>query len=253
MSPNKLITRSRAVGGKKRHRLSKNQSPTSTPTEIAKTTSDSSVAVADTQKSRARITITKPRLAINSAQSYTGLSQVGNTLKFPPFDPNTYFSTDLFKDSSPLKRTTEEEADTRVQSIEEKRQTVRIATANIQLNQDIVKAGNEYLKLEGLAIDYATTGIKNETKFVNYQIAGINQEIALNQLDEAKERLAQGFTLAEMQSIILGMSQEWEARESLKLSQISRLKIESTKAKKALNPQIRQLSQNFRQELEELN
>lgn len=254
MPPAKIINRSRPVGGKKRGRPPKNQPPASTSTEVTPKVSDSSVAVADTPSSETPTSTAKPALTTNTAQSFTGLSQVNNTLTFPKFDPNQYFATDLFKDTSKLERTTKETADELVQSIEEKRQTVRVATANIQLNQDIVKAGNEYLKLEGLAIDYATTGVNNETKFVNYQVAGVNKEIALNKFDQATERLTQGqLTLAGMQSITPLISQEWEARKSLKLSQISSLKIEATKAKEALEPKMMQLSQNFRQELEELN
>jgi hypothetical protein len=257
MAPRKLINRSRPVGGKKRGRPPKNAKP-ATPLEIADTPSEGSVAVADTPTPGTPTSPTaptaRPALATNTAQSFTGLSQVNNTLTFPKFDPNSYFAPDLFTDSSSLTRTTKEAADEMVQSIEEKRQTVRVATANIQLNQDVVRAGNEYLKLEGLAIDYATTGVNNETKFVNYQVAGVNKEIALNKFDQASERLTQGqLTLAGMQSVTPLISQEWEARKSLKLSQISSLKIEATKAKEALEPKMMQLSQNFRQELEELN
>jgi hypothetical protein len=253
MPPKKVINKSRPVGGVKRGRPPKNANPV-TPLEIADTPSNGSLAVADTPSSGTSTGTAKPALATTTAQSFTGLSQVNNTLTFPKFDPNSYFASDLFTDSSPLTRTTKEQADEMVQSIEEKRQTVRVATANIQLNQDVVRAGNEYLKLEGLAIDYATTGVNNETKFVNYQVAGVNKEIALNKLDQAAERLTQGqLTLAGMQSITPLISQEWEARKSLKLSQISSLKIEATKAKEALEPKMMQLSQNFRQELEELN
>jgi hypothetical protein len=257
MAPRKLINRSRPVGGKKRGRPPKNAKPP-TPVEVVDTPSNSSVAVADTPTPGTPTSPTtptgRPALATNTAQSFTGLSQVNNTLTFPKFDPNSYFAADLFTDSSPLNRTTKEQADEMVQSIEEKRQTVRVATANIQLNQDVVRAGNEYLKLEGLAIDYATTGVNNETKFVNYQVAGVNKEIALNKFDQASERLTQGqLTLVGMQSVTPLISQEWEARKSLKLSQISSLKIEATKAKEALEPKMMQLSQNFRQELEELN
>jgi hypothetical protein len=187
MAPRKLINRSRPVGGKKRGRPPKNAKP-ATPLEIADTPSEGSVAVADTP-TPTPVTPTsptaRPALATNTAQSFTGLSQVNNTLTFPKFDPNSCFAPDLFTDSSPLTRTTKEQADEMVQSIEEKRQTIRVATANIQLNQDVVRAGNEYLKLEGLAIDYATTGVNNETKFVNYQVAGVNKEIALNKFDQA--------------------------------------------------------------------
>jgi hypothetical protein len=254
MAPRKLINRSRPVGGAKRGRPPKN-AKSATPLEIADTPLNGSIAVADTSNAGTSTnTHARSALPTNSAQSFTGLSQVNNTLTFPKFDPNTYFAPDLFTDSSPLNRTTKEQADEMVQSIEEKRQTVRVATANIQLNQDVVRAGNEYLKLEGLAIDYATTGVNNETKFVNYQVAGVNKEIALNKFDQASERLTQGqLTLAGMQSVTPLISQEWEARKSLKLSQISSLKIEATKAKEALEPKMMQLSQNFRQELEELN
>jgi hypothetical protein len=266
--PRKLINKSRNVGSRKPGRPPKNQSPAKpgrppnkqapTSTESEKQPNDA-VAVADTPPKQTTPTsapATAPRQVslVKPAQSYTGLSQVNNALTFPKFDPNSYFATDLFKDTSKLERTTKEDADALCQSIEEKRQTVRVATANIQLNQDVVKAGNEYLKLEGLAIDYATTGINNETKFVNYEVAGLNKQIALNKLDQANERLAQGqATLAGMQSITPLISQEWDARKSLKLSQISSLKIEATKAKEALEPKMTQLSQNFRQELEDLN
>jgi hypothetical protein len=258
MPPKKLINRSRPVGSRKPPKAPKPE-PTPIPEDWSESKQISDWNTAGSTLTNGSISNissseTTPSIVTSKAQSYTGLSQVGNALSFPKFDPNQYFATDLFKDTSALKRTTKETADDLVQSIEEKRQTVRVATANIQLNQDIVKAGNEYLKLEGLAIDYASTGVNNETKFVNYQVAGVNKEIAINKLDQAAERLTQGqLTLAGMQSITPLISQEWEQRRNLKLSQISSLKIEATKAREALEPKMMQLSQNFRQELEELN
>lgn len=252
MAPRKIINRSRPVGGKKRGRPPKSAS-TSTQSPITDTPSNDSTpttTVADRPNTSSPISA----LTTKTALPFTGLAQVNNVLTFPKFDPNSYFATDLFKDTSTLDRTTKESADELVQSIEEKRQTVRVAVANIQLNQDVVKAGNEYQKLEGLAIDYATTGVNNETKFVNYQTAGVNKEIALNKFDQATERLTQGqLTLAGMQSLTPLITDEWEQRRALKLSQISSLKIEATKAKEALEPKMMQLSQNFRQELEDLN
>lgn len=261
MAPRKIINRSRPVGSRKTPKTPKTEPApiptdwTSSPTNSdwdTSTTGNLASSVSQNQTS-VRNGIT-PSIVASKAQPYTGLSQVNNTLTFAKFDPNQYFAGDLFKDSSKLERTTKEAADELVQSIEEKRQTVRVATANIQLNQDVVRAGNEYLKLEGLGIDYATTGVNNETKFVNYQVARVNKEIALNKFDQANERLQQGqLTLAGMQSITPLIADEWAARKSLKLSQISSLKIEATKAKEALEPKMTQLSQNFRQELEELN
>lgn len=254
MAPRKLINRSRPVGGKKRGRPPKStQSPVATA-EVADTPSNDSTSTTTSVTDQSNTSSPKAALTTKTALPFTGLAQVNNGLTFPKFDPNSYFATDLFKDTSGLERTTKENADELVQSIEEKRQTVRVAVANIQLNQDVVKAGNEYQKLEGLAIDYATTGVNNETKFVNYQTAGVNKEIALNKFDQAGERLTQGqLTLAGMQSLTPLITQEWEQRRALKLSQISSLKIEATKAKEALEPKMMQLSQNFRQELEELN
>ena len=258
MPPRKLINRSRPVGSRKPPKTPKTE-PAPVPADWSESKQSTDWNIAGSTSTNGSISnvssnVTTPSTVTSKAQSYTGLSQVGNGLSFPKFDPNQYFSTDLFKDTSALERTTKETADDLVQSIEEKRQTVRVATANIQLNQDVVKAGNEYLKLEGLAIDYANTGVNNETKFVNYQVAGVNKEIAINKLDQATERLTQGqLTLAGMQSITPLISQEWEQRRNLKLSQISSLKIEATKAREALEPKMMQLSQNFRQELEELN
>lgn len=259
MAPRKLIHKSRNVGGLKKPTLKRpptipQTSPVDSTSQTATTDNTSQTPPTDSTSPVSAITPNQNQRSVTIAQNYTGLSQVGNRLVFPKFDPNTYFATDLFKDTSALERTTKENADELVQSIEEKRQTVRVAVANIQLNQDVVKAGNEYLKLEGLAIDYATTGINNETKFVNYQVAGSNKNIALNKFDQTNERLVQGqATLTGMRSLTPLISDEWQARKSLKLSQISSLKIEATKAKEALEPKMTQLSQNFKQELEDLN
>src|SRR3569832_147909 len=253
MAPKKLINKSRPVGSRKPPKAAKTE-PAQLPTDWSESKQITDWNAAGVNSSNVSSIGTTPSIVTTKAQSYTGLTQVGNTLSFPKFDPNQYFSTNLFKDTSSLERTTKEKADEVVQSIEEKRHSVRVATANIQLNQDIVKAGNEYVKLEGLAIDYASTGVINETKFVYYQVAGVNKEIAQNKFDQGNERLTQGqLTLAGMQSLTPLVAQEWEQRRNLKLSQISSLKIEATKAKEALEPKMMQLSQNFRQELEELN
>ncbi len=262
MPPRKLIHKSRPLGGKPRSSTPASERKTRKPREPK---SDSKAKVdplavaaslvapsngASTAVASNGSTSTTPK----QSQTYTGISQVNHGLSLPSFDVNSYFAGDLFSDSSPLPRTTKEKADEMIASIEEKRQTIKVVTANIGLNQDVVRAGNEYLKLEGLAIDYATTGVNNETKYIGYQTAEVNRDIAINRFDQAQERLVQGQkTLAGMQSITPLIDEEWEARKSLKQSQISSLKIEATKAKEALEPKLLQLSQNFRQELEDLN
>jgi hypothetical protein len=164
-----------------------------------------------------------------ASQPYTGLEQVGNKLTFPRFDPNNYFASGLFSDSSSLQRTTKAKADEMLQSIEEKRHTVAVANANIKLNQDVVRAGNEYQKLEGMAIDYATTGVNNATKFITYQTAQENQQIADVNYQQANERLTQGrAVLSGMRAITPLIVLEWQERKALKESQVASLRIASS-------------------------
>jgi hypothetical protein len=177
--------------------------------------------------------------SILASQPYTGLEQVGNNLTFPKFDPNNYFASDLFSDSSSLQRTTKAKADEMLQSIEEKRHTVAVANANIKLNQDVVRAGNEYQKLEGMAIDYATTGVNNATKFITYQTAQENQQIADVNYQQANERLTQGrAVLSGMSAITPLIVLEWQERKALKESQVASLRIASTQAREGINPRL---------------
>jgi hypothetical protein len=56
-----------------------------------------------------------------------------------------------------------------------------------------------------------------------------------------------------MQSITPLIDSEWEARKSLKQSQIKSLEVAAVQAREALEPKLLQLSQNFKEELAELN
>ena len=56
-----------------------------------------------------------------------------------------------------------------------------------------------------------------------------------------------------MQSITPLIDSEWEARKSLKQSQIKSLEVAAVQAKQALEPKLMQLSQDFREELADLN
>src|SRR4028119_2114711 len=141
MPPKKLINRSRPVGSRKPPKTPKTE-PAPVPADWSESKQSTDWNIAGSTSTNGSISnvssnVITPSTVTSKAQSYTGLSQVGNGLSFPKFDPNQYFSTDLFKDTSALERTTKETADDLVQSIEEKRQTVRVATANIQLNQDV--------------------------------------------------------------------------------------------------------------------
>jgi len=168
--PEKLAKRSRRVGSpkpsntpaKKRGRPPKTESapaPTSEPTDTPQDAPKSPLNTA-----LAPIPQNQPQKPV---EAYTGLTQVSHGLTIPTFDANLYFAGDLFSNSSTLQETEKSVADETVESIEKKRQTLRIVGANIALNTDVVKTANDYRKFEGTVINYVTTGVNNEIKFVN--------------------------------------------------------------------------------------
>jgi hypothetical protein len=261
MPPRRIINKSRPLGGKPRNSTPASEKKTKKPkdTKPKDTTPKEKVDPLDIASSlvapsNGKTTTTSTTATPTKALAYTGLSQVPHGLSFPSFEPDNYFAKDLFTNSSSLTETSKEDADKAVESIEKKRQTLRIVGANIALNTDVVKVANDYRKFEGSVLDYATTGVNNEIKFINYQTAEVNRDIAHNRYDQAQERLTQGQkVLAGMQSITPLIDEEWEQRKSLKQSQIHSLKVAAVQAREALEPKLMQLSQNFREELADLN
>jgi hypothetical protein len=260
MPPRKIINKSRPLGGKPRSstpasgkkanqsRKTKGSPPKEKvdPLAIATSLVAPSNQTSSTTASNSR-TSTK-------ALAYTGLSQVQHGLNVPSFDVNTYFAQDLFSNSSSLQESEKEDVDKVVESIEKKRQTLRIVGANLALNTDVVRIGTDYRKFEGAVLDYAIAGVNNEIKFVNYQTTRVNLDTAHNRYDQSQERLIQGErVLVGMQSITPLIDKEWDARRSLKQSQIKSIEVAAIQAREALEPKLMQLSQNFREELAELN
>lgn len=247
--PEKIAKRSRRIGSQKPSTSTKKRGRPPKTESVPETPQDTPTAPSET--ALAPIPQNQPQKPV---EAYTALTQVPHGLTIPTFDPNTYFAGDLFTNSSTLQETEKSVADEAVESIEKKRHTLRIVGANIALNTDVVKTANDYRKFEGTVIDYATTGVNNEIKFVNYQTAGVNKDIAINRLDQSRERLTQGQnTLAGMRSITPLINDEWTARKSLKSSQIKSLQLAATQAKDELQPKLMQVSQEFKQEIESLN
>ena len=171
--------------------------------------------------------------------AYTGISQVAHGLSFQTFDPNKYFPTDLMTDSSSLEGIDKADADVAVHSIERKRQRMRIVLANQGLMQDIIRGGMENRKIEGLAIDFDKLRIDNETKFIGWQTAGLNRDIAANKWMQTREKLIQGQkTLAGLQSLTPLIDEEWSARKQLKLSSIADLKTKALRGSSAMDAKL---------------
>jgi hypothetical protein len=181
------------------------------------------------------------------------LAQINHGLTLPSFDPNQYFAQNLFADSSQLPRTTKEQADRSLEAIEERRQTAKIVTANLGLNQDIVRAATEGQKLQGLVIDFARTRVENQTKFINYQTAGVKQQIASAKFDVAQQQLQQEeHTLQGMRSLTPLVYEEWQQRLSLKRSKIADLKTAALRASAAMDERLSAMSGEFQQEINAL-
>ncbi len=181
------------------------------------------------------------------------LSGVPHGLNFPQFDANQYFANDLFTDSSSLSRTTKTAADAMVQSIEEKRQSLRVAMANIGLNQDVTKTATDQRKLEGMVIDYAKVGMINGTKYLQLQTSGVDQMTAQAKYEQAVERLNQEeFVLNGMRGITHLIPVEWSARQDLKLSKIQDLKTAVLRASAKMDGQLDALASDFQNDVQSL-
>ena len=182
----------------------------------------------------------------NSSSSMSAnfnLGEVDHGLNYPEFDPNAHFATDLFTDSSPLPRTSKADADAACASIEEKRQTLRIAQSNIALNQDVVGTGVAFQKLVGSVIDYGTAKVNNHTKFIGYQSARTNLESAHVKWSQSQERLYQEQAILDgMVELTPLIREEWEQKKALKQSRIVDLKQSVFEASAKLDADVRQLA-----------
>ncbi|MEA5504422.1 hypothetical protein VB735_15120 [Halotia wernerae UHCC 0503] len=89
-----------------------------------------------------------------------------------------------------MPKTSKLEADAIVESIEEKRQTLRVAGANLDLNADVLKTGVKSEKMTQAAIDYGTAKVNTDTKLTQFETAQVQYEIGLTKLDQTHEKLS---------------------------------------------------------------
>lgn len=154
-------------------------------------------------------------------------------LELPTFDPQNHLATDLFKVSSPLERTKKIDADLAVEHIEEQRQTIRIASANLDLNTDILKTGEKSQKMTQAAISYGTSKVQTDTKLIQFNEALVNNEIAYTKLAQTEQKLVhEQITLDAFQNKTDQRKRYWQAKHQLGESRIrdvemARLKIDT--------------------------
>ncbi|MBD2667385.1 hypothetical protein [Richelia sinica] len=142
------------------------------------------------------------------------------------FNPDDYLAKDLFSDSSNLPRVTKVDADKAIQSISEKRETLRLIGANLQLNTDVYKTGSLSEKMNQANIVYQTDGINTQAKIVDFQKAGVNLQIAQSKLYQTQEKLThQNIELQGLKSETPLRQAYWKAKLSLIESRIAQVEL----------------------------
>jgi len=142
------------------------------------------------------------------------------------FEPSQYIAGNLFSDTSTLPRTTRVEADKAIQSISEKRETLRLVGANLQLNTDAYKVGSLSEKMNQANITYQSDGVNTQAKMVGFEVANVNLQIAQSKLGQTQEKLAhQNIELEGLQGETPLRRLYWQAKLSLIESRISQVEL----------------------------
>jgi hypothetical protein len=142
------------------------------------------------------------------------------------FEPSQYTASNLFADTSTLPRTTRVEADKAIQSISEKRETLRLVGANLQLNTDAYKTGSLSEKMNQASITYQSDGVNTQAKMVGFEVANTNLLIAQSKLGQTQEKLNhQNIELQGLQAETPLRKLYWTAKLSLIESRISQVEL----------------------------
>jgi hypothetical protein len=142
------------------------------------------------------------------------------------FSPAQYTASNLFADTSILPRTSKADADKQIQSISEKRETLRLIGSNLQLNTDAYKVGSLSEKMNQASIGYQIDGVGTQAKMVGFEVANVNLQIAQSKLGQTQEKLAhQNIELVGLQSETPLRQRYWEAKLSLIESRISQVEL----------------------------
>ncbi|MFM6134685.1 MAG: hypothetical protein ACKPCP_11045, partial [Sphaerospermopsis kisseleviana] len=142
------------------------------------------------------------------------------------FNPSDYTASDLFKDSSSLPRTAKKDADQVIQSISEKRETLRLIGANLQLNTEAFKVGSLAEKMNQAGLNYQTEGINTQAKMIDFQKAGVSLQIAESKLGQTQEKLEhQNIELQGLKLETPLRQQYWKAKLSLIESRVQQVEL----------------------------
>jgi hypothetical protein len=162
----------------------------------------------------------QPTTTINPSPINTNSPQIAT------FNPTSYTASDLFSDSSSLPKTSKQAADQAIQAISEKRETLRLIGANLQLNTDAYKVGSLSEKMNQASITYQIDGVNTQAKMIALEGANVNLQIAHSKLNQTQEKLNhQNIELAGLQGETPLRQRYWEAKLSLIESRISQVEL----------------------------
>lgn len=205
--------------------------------DAAKKIANTTKTVGDTAKTVTTAIGTVANSLGNAAESI-GLSPTGKTaqtikthdayggLSLPVFELQQFIAGDLFTDSSTLPRTSKLEADAIVESIEEKRQTLRVVGANLELNTDVLKTGVKSEKMTQSGIDYGIAKVNTDTKLTQFETAKVQYEIGLTKLDQTREKLThEQVTLEGLRNETYQRRRFWQEKYNLGESRIRQVEL----------------------------
>jgi len=201
-------------------------------TEVASNVGDAAKTVGDTFQTVSNAVGTVGNAAQNVASS-VGLGKTESSryelkthdayggLSLPVFNPGEHLATDLFTVSSSLIKTKKADADLKVEAIEEQRQTLRVVSANLDLNTDVLKAGSKSEKMLQAGIDYGTSKVGTDTKLIQFNEALVNNEIAYTKLAQSETKLTHELvTLDALRNETDQRRRYWQAKYQLGESRI---------------------------------
>jgi hypothetical protein len=147
-------------------------------------------------------------------------------LKLTTFTPDSYLANNLFENSSPLPETNQQDADKICESVERKKQTLRVVNANLELNSELLKIGVKNEKMLQSGIDYGTAKINTEIKLTQFENAKQQHQITLTKLAQTKEKLEhENVTLEGLKLETDQRRRFWQEKHALGESRIKQVQL----------------------------
>ena len=105
------------------------------------------------------------------------------------FEPNNYLASDLFKDSSSIPQTSRSVTDKQLHAISEKMNSLKIATQQLKLNQEVFKVGSEFQKQLQSQKLYETSEVETEISQIQLNQTLVKRDLASSKLNQIELQL----------------------------------------------------------------